>query len=409
MEIALKVYSVEEGFFSESVKATDIKSHSHARKLAPFADDSRRMVYWVGWGKPKNNNKPRVAHFKRYPSKGRTVVTLANDEIALRTRESRESNRHIKAKELIQSFLTKLLEEKKHLPWAFKDPDISEFPMSGDFLAGAEAIEVEYGVKTPMGEEYRLDVAILGKTILNKPILLAGIEIEFTHKFDFSKSLICKTLGFPLISIDVTEVDESDINEEWAKQALIETTRNSIDGFRRNYIYIHRMLSTVYIDIPRDIVSESRHQYVIFTKEQDKLIDLLKTLKERLSLSDRQVIISPVVDKNKQLNIQVMNAGNLAGEGWKDHNDKKFIQLTLDKPCNKSGALYYFHLVLASLCNSFLDCLVGYKYELGEVHNIGDSLRWMKGRFVGEKLVKYHVGPKRVSEPVRQILRYVES
>jgi len=408
MEQAIKVYSAELGYFSETIKATEIKSYSHARKIAPFVDENGCMMYWVNWGKPKKNNKPRVAHFKHYSNGVRTLSKNISNELKYRYKASKESSKHKKAKESVLLLLKNLLESKKHLPWSYIDPEISQFPMSGDFLAGAVSIESEYPVHSPFGKEYRLDVAILGKPILNNPVILAGIELEFTHKFDFSKSMICKSLGFPLISIDILEVDEDDINTGWAKKSLIETTANSDDGYRRNYIYIHRMLSTVFVDIPRELVPESRHQYVIFSDEHDKLISYLNRLKERLNLSDKQVIISPVEDKNKQLHIQVDNAGNLAGESWKDHNKLKFIQLTIDKPCNKSGKLYYFHLTLAFLCNSIFDCLVGYKYEVGQKHEIGDVLHWVKTRRINNKLIKYRLAPKRVSEPIKQILLHVD-
>jgi len=407
MNQATRVYSIEKGYFSEILEATDLKSQAHARKLAPFVDENRDLLYWVGWGAQKKNGKPRVAHFRHYPRKSQTIKKIVSDEVKLRKIRSGESKKHYSAKISVLELLKDLLSQKKHLPWAFNDPEISEFSMSGDFLAGAISIEKEYEISTPLGTDYRLDIAILGKTIMKKPILLAGIEIEFTHKFGFTKSLICKSLGFPLISIDITDVDLKDINIEWAKKMLMETKRNSSDGFRRNYIYIHRMLATIYLDIPRKLKPESKHQYIIFTKDQDKFLKLIRVLKDSLKLSDKQIIISPVTDKNKQLHVQVTNAGNLSGENWRDHNPKSFIQLTTEKPCTKAGDLYYFHLILAFLCNSHFDCLVGYKYELGKKHNEGDPLYWKMGRKVDGNHTFFQVAPKRLSEPVHKILEHV--
>lgn len=410
MKSAIKVYSPEKGcYFAESVNATDIKSHAHARKLAPFVDDadSRRMLYWVGWGAPKKNGKSRVAHFKHYPKNNHNLLDQISDEIELRNKESSESKKHQSAKDRVLEVLTELLLEGKHLPWAFKDQEISCFPMSGDFLAGAANIAKEFVIKTPFGNTYKLDIAILGKKISKYPIVLAGIEIEFTHKFDFLKTIICKSIGFPLISVNIEELEESSITKDWAKKALLETTKNSFDGLRRNYIYIHRFLTPIYLDIPREILEEARHQYVIFTKDQEKLLDNLRTLKDALKLSDKQVVISPVTNKNEQLRIQVENAGNLAGENWKEFNENSYIQLSLDKPCTKAGPLYYFHLTLSKLCNSIYDCLVGYKYELGHAHYRDAPLYWEKKRRAGEGYVTYRLAPKRVSEPVRKILDYV--
>lgn len=376
MDKAIRVYSSEQGYFSENLEATDIKSYAHARKLAPFVDDKKQMLYWVNWGKIKNNGKHRVAHFKHYPNKSKTIKNLAATEIRNRFKKSLESKEHKLAKDAILLFLRKQISDRKHLPWSFNDPSISDFYLSGDLLADAVSVEKEYQIKTPFDEQYRLDIAILGNTIAKNPIVLAGIEIEFSHKFHFSKSLILKTLGFPLISIDITDARSNEINEEWAKQAIIETTKNSSDGLRKNYIYIHKMLSTLYINIERDICPESRHQYVIFSNEQDRLEKNIRELAKKLGISNKQLNLQIVADVNTQTHVQVENAGNLAGISWKNHNPKSFIQLTIEKPCTKSGDLHLFHLALSSLCNSYFDCLVGYKYEKGVAHEPGSSLIW---------------------------------
>lgn len=239
---------------------------------------------------------------------------------------------------------------------------------------------------------------------------MAGIEIEFTHTFGFSKALICKSLGFPLVSLNITELDESEITIDWAKKALMETTRNSADGLRRNYFYIHPLLSTVYLDIPKNPHYESRHQYVIFCPQEDELSKWLMLLRSELDLTDK-VYIHPVKAKNSQLKTQVENAGELAGQEWADHNPKGYIQLSIDKPIGKCGDLYLYHLILAKLCNSVFDCLVGYKYETGERHYKGEPLMWQTQEFdENRKLVsKKNLAPKRVSEPVRQILSRVDN
>ena len=65
------------------------------------------------------------------------------------------------------------------------------------------------------------------------------------------------------------------------------------------------------------------------------------------------------------------------------------------------------YIILAYLCNSFLNCLVGYKYERGETHHLSDSLQWKIGRKINNQFVFYSVAPKRISEPVREILAHV--
>lgn len=409
MKQAIQVYSTGKGWCSEIMDATQIKSYSHARKLAPFVDSKNKLLYWVNWGKEKINKKPRVAHFKHYPNGKRTIRTIVSEEIRLRYKESKESKEHIQAKKVILQLLRNFISEKKHLPWVYKDLEISEYSMSGDFLAGAISVEKEYKISTPWGQEYRLDIAIIGEKIHSHPIVLAGIEIELTHKFDFSKALICKSLGFPLMSINIESYNLEEIDIGWAKRVLTETTQNSDDGLRCNYIYIHRMLSPIYINIPKKLNIELKHQYVIFTQKDETLLHYLKTLKLGLRLNDSQVHILKREDKNSETHTELMNAGNLAGETWKKHNSSSYILLTLERPCGELSSLYYFHLVLTSLCNSNLDCLVGYKLERGMIHEVGNDLRWIKIKIIDGVLQKNHIAPKRVSEPVIQILKYVDN
>lgn len=413
MDSAYRVYSPNQGYCKEEVVATNIKSSSHARKLAPFIDENNQLVYWVRWGKRKVDGKAIRAHFRSYPkNSSHSLKKQIHDEISSRHNESNESSKHKAAKLAIQAALQALIDSGKHLPWSIIDPEISDFPMTGDLLANAVSIEVEHSLKTPFdNQEYRLDIAILGRTIKNHPVVLAGIEIEFTHTFSFSKALICKSLGFPLVSLNITDLKESDITLEWAKKALMETTRNSKDGLRRNYFYIHPLLSTVYLDLPKNPNYESRHQYVIFCPQQEKLVDFLYELREQLELPDKKVNIHLVKAKNNQLKTQVENAGELAGEAWSEHNPNGYIQLSIDKPIGKCGDLYLYHLILAKLCNSVFDCLVGYKYETGERHYKGDPPMWQLLNFdENRKLVSVkNLAPKRVSEPVRQILSKFES
>lgn len=49
-------------------------------------------------------------------------------------------------------------------------------------------------------------------------MVLGGVEIELGHAFDGRKALIGKSLGFPLISIDITEMTLDELTPEWAQQ-----------------------------------------------------------------------------------------------------------------------------------------------------------------------------------------------
>ncbi|PPD31124.1 MAG: hypothetical protein CTY19_14990 [Methylomonas sp.] len=213
MDEAIKVYSPDKGYLTETIRATEIKSHAHARKLAPLVDANKNLLYWVNWGALKKNGKHKVAHFRHYPRSSQRNLGLAIiDEIQLRYTKSNESSKHRKAKDAIYDLLCEWVSEKRHLPWIFKDQEISDFMLSGDLLADALEIRKEFPIGTPFGTDYRLDIAVIGKTIGKLPIITGGIEVEFTHHFDFSKALICKSIGFPLISVDIEHLNESDIN-----------------------------------------------------------------------------------------------------------------------------------------------------------------------------------------------------
>jgi len=43
------------------------------------------------------------------------------------------------------------------------------------------------------------------------------------------------------------------------------------------------------------------------------------------------------------------------------------------------------------------------------IHEVGDDLRWTKIKRIDGLLQDFHIAPKRVSEPVIQILKYVDN
>jgi len=77
------------------------------------------------------------------------------------------------------------------------------------------------------------------------------------------------------------------------------------------------------------------------------------------------------------------------------------IRCILASPFRWPISLYHY---------TVFDSLVGYKYETGERHYKGDPPMWKLTKFdENRKLVsKKNIAPKRVSEPVRQILSKVE-
>lgn len=361
MEEAKLVFSWN-GILSERINALNIKGREHARKLGFFVDDSNKLVYWKNWGTIEKTGRKRKPHFCHYPvgRSQRFEVPDVQREFSEREQQKGETAKHKRAKEAIAELLRRLIREGQSINWSFNDPDASDFHFSGNLLADVVEVKTEYPVHTPFGRDYQLDIALLGERIAKHPIILGGIEIEFTHKFEMSKCLFCKCLGFPLVCVDIEELNESDISEEWAYSALIETTRDSNDGRRRNYIYLHDTLYPVYINIPSYITNDKRHQYVVFVGDEsfDKLYSLLEKLKSYLGIKTTDVLIQPLQCKNEQMKSMLENEGSIAGPLWKDYNENRFLRINLDRPYSKKGAIYKYHLAMSSLLNAYFKTLV---------------------------------------------------
>lgn len=412
MNEAVRVYSWR-GILAESVKATDIKSRADARKLGPFADFQRKRLCWVRWSQLGIAGRWRRAHFRHLPKPSN--MPKVRDEVLAefekRNSAKSESGRHKKAKEHLAMYLRKLLADRRSLKWAFVDNRVSNFPITGNLLADVVDVQTEYFIHTPFGKDYKLDIVLLGSNIVNNPIVLGAIEIEFTHEFEMSKCLICKALSFPLVSIDITEPCEDDFSDQWIESKLVETTQTSLDERRRNYIYIHNMLYPVYMDLPFNADKHRRHQFIIFINDKhfENLLKHLRILKESLSLTDDDVLIQPVPCRNEQMLAMLQNEGSIAGHDWFAYNAWRYIRVTLDRPINKSGLLYKYHLAMARLLNSNYDTLVGYKYRT-RIHNDepDDPLwhEWVKGE---SGVKKVPVLPKQVSEPLCSIISVLET
>lgn len=407
MEEATRIYSYG-GFFAETIHATDVRSRADARKLGPFVSGGK-LVLWINWSRYEDGGLKRHAHFRRYPKNSTVLKDIVITEVQERRKFTQESNKHKKAKTCIAEAIKYLKENKLHLPWTFKDSRSSDYRLSGDLMADVEVVETEFSLRTPFNTDYFLDVAVLGPVIKSKRIILAAIEIEHTHRFEFSKALVCKTLGFPLMSIDIEKTPENEIGIDWARKALMETKVSSDDKRRRNYVYVHPMLYSVYLDFPRSVFKETRHQFIIFCRDSvfEKMLSLIKELVSVLKIDPGRINIAPVRDKNEQTKKQIHHAGLIAGDNWKEYSDHQFIQVSVDKPPAKCGALYMFHLVLAQLCNSRFPSLVGYKYELGVMCRDGAEPYWRTTMCVDGELQDILVAPMKVSEPIEKILEIV--
>jgi hypothetical protein len=408
MNTAYRLYSWR-GILKEQINAKDIKSPADARKLAPFVDKDKYPFLWVNWSKTKiNTGKKTPPYFRRYPTariESKRKLININDEIEEKLKVS-ESELHKKARTVLTEYLSKKVEEGRGIKWAYSDDRISDFSLSGDLLSEVESVETHYKYKTPFGIEYEFDIALLGKKLNKERLLLGAIEIEHTHNFGFLKLIISKCLGFPMISVNVGELSPDEINEEWCKRVISETSKNSADGLRRNYIYLHNSLYPVYTNIPSRLRTDDKHQYLIFCKEEifEKLVNTLKRYRVMLELLPNEVLIQPVKinfeDKMSQKSAN--NEGSIAGADWRDFNSKRYIRITLKAPMDKKGNNYLYHLILARLLNAHFDTLVGYKYRKELNNEDIDNPIWYS-HFSKHKVIQKHL-----SEPVKYLIEHLE-
>lgn len=415
MKSALRLYSWE-GLQKEWIDAIKIKSHSDARKLAPFMDEYKKPLSWVNWSKPRAvSNKKTKPYFRHYPEgvkSKRKYITL-HEELIEKAKIA-ETDTHLKAKQILADYLVRLIENGQELKWAYKDERVSDFSMTGDLLSGVKQIQTEYRYKTPFfDKEYKFDIALLGNIITKEPILLGAIEIEKENKFGLLKCLICKSLGFPLISVNIDELKLEDITDEWAKNVLSETTKNSSDGLRRNYIYLHNSLYPVYANIPDRFRNGNKHQFIISCKPEDlgKLANYLRSYQEKFNLSNEEAHIdTPKINRDNEQSVKMFkNEGSIAGKEWQEYNSDRYIRLTLKVPHMKSGDLYYFHLVVARLLNAHFQTLVGYKYSKGIVNDDIINPIWVTDvyDFEQKEYKQVRILQKQMSEPIQPIIDYL--
>src|SRR5574337_219361 len=225
MDEAIVVFS-RKGLFQTQIVARDVRSREHARKLWPLVspDASRQMVTWVS-PSFENGKLRRRSHFRLLPAEHTYSPKAHFDgEEASRQRAVQESVEHRRAKELVAAELSRRLDAGLAMPWSFKDEDASDYPFEGNLLLGADPVAPDYPLETPFGSRYRLDVAVIGTPVQKEPMVLGGVDIDLGHAFDGRKALIGKSLGFALISIDITEMALDEITPQWAREAVSATT-----------------------------------------------------------------------------------------------------------------------------------------------------------------------------------------
>jgi len=413
MDEAIVVFS-RKGIFQTTILARDVRSREHARKLWPLVspDGSRQMVTWVS-PSFENGKLRRRSHFRVLPAQHTFNPKAYFDyEEASRGRVVQESPEHRRAKELVADELSRRLRAGLAMPWAFKDVDSSDYSLEGNLLLGADRVATEHPLETPFGSKFRLDVAVLGPPVQAEPMVLGGVEIELGHAFDGRKALIGKSLGFPLISIDITEMTLPELTPEWAQRVLTATTRSHEQGRRQTYIYLHDLLYPLYAQLPAFLDDEQRHQFLVFADDKtlNKLVNWMNLLAEKLEYSKGTVAVAIVNGKNDQARKMLERAGQVVGPDWRDFNDQKCLRLTLPRPKGPADLqAHRFHMTMARILLSHTDALVGYKYCNGVDNNHPEDDIWVAKRWIanGKIFSEHRVLPKRLAEPVNRLIAVV--
>lgn len=413
MDEALMVFS-RNGEFKNNIRARDISSREHARKLWPLVTQTlpHKLVTWVVPSFSGDGNLIRRSHFRTLPSSRYSPSKHFENEESERQRFIQESAEHRNAKQLIAAELSRRMKLGLAMPWFFKDVAASDFHLSGNLLLGANEIASEYEIKTSFGCAYRLDIAILAPPINREPIVLGGIEIEFGHAFEGRKALIGRSQNFPLISIDISDLSLDKITPQWAEKALTATTRSFESGERKTYVYLHDLLYPLYAQLPDFIDKEHKHQFLIFAtdKELGELRKWLLILSERLVLPKDALNISKANTKSEQSKVMLKNAGDIVGPDWERTNNHRCLLVTINRPSPMDIKLHLFHIAMARLLLSHINALVGYKYERGILNEDLASDIWIKLKWDAERKAfdQYRVLPKRLAIPTNRLLEILQ-
>ncbi len=411
MDEAIVVFS-RKGLFKTPIKAREIRSREQARKLWPLVapEGSHQMVSWVS---PSRDFRRR-SHFRLMPNaRALDLKQLFEDEEFERQRIVQESREHHHAKELIAAELTRRLQAGLGMPWWFKDDDASDYPLEGNLLLGANGIATEYLLPTPFGSKFRLDIAVLGPPIEKMAMTLGGVEIELSHAFDGRKALIGKSLGFPLISIDISEMSLEEITPEWARDVLTASTRNHEQGRRQTYIYLHDLLYPLYSKIPDFIDPGRRHQYIVFADDEtlQQLVKWFNRLSKKLGYPNGAIAVSVVNSKSDQSRLVFERAGEILGTEWQLFNENQCLRLTIPRAAGCADLQgHRFHMTLARVLLSHANALVGYRYSNGIDNTDPNEDIWIHRHWVKEQghFTTHRVLPKRLAEPISRLMQVID-
>ncbi len=416
MDKAVVVFS-RRGLMKSQLVARDVRSREQARKLWPLVDPEQQdqLVTWISPVFDGTRLKKR-SHFRRLPSAGAVKVKVKDrfqSEETERQRLSAESSEHAEAKRLIAAELRRRMDAGLGLPWAFKDDSASDFSLVGNLLLGANEVVTERRLSTSFGCSYRLDIAVLAEPIDKHPRVVGGIEVERWHHFDARKALIGRSMGFPLITVDITDLQLTDLTEAWAADVLTNTTRDDPFGRRRSYIYLHDLLYPEFVTVPNEVEDDVKHQYLVFADDEtlERLFGWVQKLGIALRYQPGQIALGKVNAKSPSARANLESAGSIAGEGWHEFNNQRMLRISVPKPVGPHDHQgHKFHSTLARLLLS-QDCLVGYQYARSEYNNDRHEDVWLKYKWRPERgfCEVYRILPKRLSEPIGRIVAFMDA
>lgn len=415
MDKALLVFS-RRGQLRETITARQVRSRNHARKLWPLVDPENRsqLVTWVSPSFEAGHIRKR-SHFRRltHSSNSINVREYFDQEEADRQKAVAESEEHALAKSLLIAEFRRRIASGQGMPWSFKDDSVSDFPLVGNLLLGATQIQAEHILQTSFGCSYRLDIAVLGPPIAHHPMLIGGIEIERWHHFDGRKALIGRCMGFPLITVDISEMSLPELTAEWAARALSETTRDDERGRRLSYVYLHDLLYPQFIKLSPDVEEDCKHQYLVFADDKtlDQLRRWLRRLADALGYEQTAVVLQLLNAKSPSALKELQNAGNVVGDGWEEFNNQKMLRISIPRP---TGTLderaHKLHSTLSKLLLS-CDCLVGYKYASAISNDEPTEDVWLKYKYrpLHGTCEIFRILPKRLAEPIGRLIQFLDS
>lgn len=415
MDKALVVFS-RSGLFKTPISAREIRSREHARKLWPLCtpEEPYKLVMYVRGSFDELNECTRRSYFRTWPKlRGERIAEQIKAQREDYKKQISESAEHKKAKSLIASELTKRLSKGLGMRWSYKDEDTSEFHFEGDLLLAADDVKVEQPIVTPIDDKYILDVAVTRRSLTGKstPIVLGGIEIELGHPFDGYKSLAGKSLGFPLISVDISDLKIDDLTPEWAENVLSATTLNNIQGRRQTYVYLHNLVCPQYCQYPIERYNDGRHQYLVFAPEES-LLNIRKKLAclAKLLNLEKSMNLAIVNGKSEPAMKDVEKAGSIVGSGWKQINPKQFLRIAVNrKGCSTEQNMYLFHTLMARVVLSDRRTLIGYKYSDSVSNSNSEGDIWIGNEYFGGEMHNRRVMPKRLAEPLDNILNVLQN